>query len=272
MPESVYLGTQGWSYAAWVGPFYPLGTAQPGMLQVYGRAFSTVEVDSTFYAVPPAPVVREWRDRVPVGFIFSLKIPQEITHTRQLVDTTGVLKQFLERVDPLGDRLGPFLVQLSPGFRATDEHWSVLERFVNSLPVGYRWAIEFRDPKWITSDLLALLSGRNIALALVDGRWIRRRVMLDLIHRPTADFAYIRWMGSSRTISDYSRVQVDREHDVTLWAEALRALGTRVRTVFGYFNNHFEGHSPHSVRVLQRLLGQEPVEPRALQEQAELFG
>lgn len=272
MAESVYLGTQGWSYAAWVGPFYPQGTVQAGMLQVYGRAFSTVEVDSTFYSVPPAPVVREWRDRVPDGFIFSLKVPQEITHTRQLVGARDVLDQFLERADLLDDRLGPLLIQLSPGFRATAEHRSTLEEFAKALPTGYRWVVEFRDPKWITSDLLDLLRDRNIALALVDGRWIRRRVMLDLIHRPTADFAYVRWMGPSRTITDYSRIQVDREHEMALWAEALRGLGARVRTVFGYFNNHFQGHSPHSVRVLQRLLGQEPVEPQALQEQAELFG
>ncbi len=272
MVTDIYLGTQGWSYSAWVGPFYPRGTSQSRMLHVYGRAFATVEVDSTFYAVPAEPIVREWRERVPDGFVFSLKVPQEITHTRQLVETSGVLDQFLERADLLGDRLGPLLIQLSPAFRATQEHRSVLDEFVSALPTRYQWAIEFRDPKWITSEMLDRLRARNVALALVEGRWIRRRMMLDLVNRPTADFAYVRWMGPSRTITDYSHVQEDRERELALWADALRALRARVRAVFGYFNNHFQGHSPHSVRTLQRLLGQKPVEPRALQEQVELFG
>ncbi len=272
MEGDVYLGTQGWSYPAWVGPFYPRGTTQSAMLRMYARAFRSVEVDSTFYGIPPAPVVREWRERVPDGFLFSLKLPQEITHTRQLVDVEEMLTQFLDRAALLDDRLGPLLVQLSPAFRATEEHRSILTDFLNTLPKAQHWAIEFRDPKWITSSMLDELRVRNVALALVDGRWIRRRVMLDLVHRPTADFAYIRWMGPSRTITDYSHVQIDQERELSVWAEAVRALRTRVRAVFGYFNNHFQGHSPQSVRSLQTLVGQQPVEPQALQDQVELFG
>jgi uncharacterized protein YecE (DUF72 family) len=265
------LGTQGWSHPAWVGPFYPAGTPQSSFLSVYARAFSTVEADSTFYAVPAAPIVREWRERVPDGFVFSLKVPQEITHTRQLVDVREVLAQFLERAELLGDHLGPILVQLSPAFCVTEERRTVLEQFLRELPGGYRWAVEFRDPRWITDAVLDWLRVRNVAVALVDGRWVRRRVMLELAARPTANFAYVRWMGPSRALADYSRVQLDRERELAQWAAAVRSLRGQVRTIFGYFNNHFQGHGPHSVRALQRLVGQTPVEPRALHEQVELF-
>lgn len=267
----VLLGTQGWSYPAWIGPFYPKGTAQAAMLALYAKAFSTVEVDSTFHGIPAETVVREWRERVPKGFLFSLKIPQEITHTRQLVDVEPLLTRFLTRVDVLEDRLGPLLVQMSPGFRATAEHRSVLTAFLEGLPTGYRWVIEFRDPKWITADTLDLLHERAVALALVDGRWLKRRVVLDLTRRPTTQFGYLRWMGPTRSILDYSHVQVDRGAELTRWAEAIRALRSRVPTVFGYFNNHFEGHGPHSVRELERIVGQKPVEPRSRQAQVELF-
>ncbi len=271
MTAEVLLGTQGWGYPAWVGPFYPHGTKQAGMLQIYSRAFRTVEVDSTFYGTPPEAVVREWRERVPQDFVFALKIPQEITHTRQLTDVQELLNQFLERARLLGDTLGPLLVQLSPAFRATDEHESILAEFIGQLPAEFRWAVEFRDPRWVTTAMLERLRSHNIALALVDGRWIRRRTVLDLIRQPTADFAYIRWMGPTRSIIDYSRVQVDRDRELAQWGDAIRALAERVRTVYGYFNNHFQGHSPQSARSLQRAVGQTPMDPKALRQQVELF-
>ena len=155
--------------------------------------------------------------------------------------------------------------------QATEEHESILAEFIGQLPAQFQWAVEFRDPRWVTTAMLERLRSHNIALALVDGRWIRRRMVLDLIHQPTADFAYVRWMGPTRSIIDYSRVQVDRDRELGQWAEAIRALSDRVRTVYGYFNNHFQGHSPQSARSLQRAVGQTPTDPKALRQQVELF-
>ena len=92
------LGAQGWNYAAWVGPFYPHGTRAPDYLRTYARAFDTVEVDSTIYAIPPASTVRGWASRTPASFKFSLKLPQEITHERRFVDAVDVLSAFIDRV------------------------------------------------------------------------------------------------------------------------------------------------------------------------------
>lgn len=271
MTAQVLLGTQSWGFKGWVGPFYPVGTRSADMLSVYGHAFPTVEVDSTFYAIPAGPVVRSWAQSVPDEFIFALKVPQAITHERQLEAAGDLLERFLERARLLEDRLGPLLIQMSPAFHPTGENRSVLKDFVAALPDGYRWAMEFRHPRWIGPATLDLLRGRNVALALADGRWIRRSTLLDLAERPTADFAYLRWLGSSRALTDFSRVQVVRDRELWHWASAIRALSSRVPAVFGYINNQFEGHAPESVRRLQQMVGQEPVPAEALRDQAELF-
>jgi uncharacterized protein YecE (DUF72 family) len=267
----IRLGTQGWNYGSWVGEFYPIGTKPAGMLEVYARAFSTVEVDSTAYAIPADPIVRNWRARVPEGFVFSLKVPQEITHERRLKDSQTLLRRFLDRVEQLEDRLGPILVQLAPGFRTTDANRTALREFLGTLPTGFRWAVEFRDPGWMTPATYELLKSRNVSLVLVDGRWLRLEVMADLALEPTADFAYVRWLGKDRRLADFSRPQLDRDEDFKAWSQIFATLQTRVTSIYGYFNNYYEGHAPHSVREMQQLVGQEAVSPDSLREQGELF-
>jgi uncharacterized protein YecE (DUF72 family) len=269
MPGSLRLGTQGWNYDAWVGPFYPPGTRAADYLTVYARAFDTVEVDSTFYAIPPARTVQGWAARTPAHFTFALKLPQEITHERKLRESDDVLALFVERARELGPKLGPILVQLGPDFAPVE--LPALARFLPRLPADLRFAVEFRQRGWIHDGVLALLRDHNVALALSDGRWIPRKQMMQLATRPTADFAYVRWMGPDRTIVDYSRIQVDRTRELELWSGVLWPLVEQGVDVFGYVNNHFAGHSPSSVRDLQRLLRQTPVEPEQLGEQMSLF-
>jgi uncharacterized protein YecE (DUF72 family) len=271
MSATVLLGTQGWNYPAWVGPLYPPGTRPGEMLGLYARAFRTVEVDSTFYAIPPEPVVAGWRDRVPGEFRFALKVPQEVTHDRRLVDTESVLERFVIRARVLGEKLGPLLLQLPPDFTPTADARRALTGFIAALPPGFRWAVEFRHSGWLTPETSQLLRSRNVALTLVDGRWIKRGRMLDLAIEPTADFGYVRWMGPDRQLTDYSKPQVDRSRELSMWAVALAALAARVKTMFGYFNNHFQGHSPHSVREFQRMIGQKTIDPEKLRSQVEIF-
>lgn len=265
------LGTQGWSYPSWVGPFYPAGTRQTGMLEVYGRAFHTVEVDATFYAVPGEAVLHGWREQVPEGFLFALKVPQAITHERRLVGAEPLLRRFLDRAAVLGSALGPLLVQLSPDFHATQANREALAEFVSVLPIRYRWAVEFRHADWLTAGTLELLGRYNVALVLADARWVKRGLMLDLAIEPTTNFSYVRWIGAQRRVVDYSRVQVDRDDELALWARALETIAPRVSTIFGYVHNQYQGHGPHTARALQRILGQEPTGPELLREQAELF-
>lgn len=269
MSAPIRIGTQGWNYDAWVGSFYPEGTRVVDFLSVYSRAFDTVEVDSTFYAVPPAKTIRSWAQRTPSGFVFALKMPQEITHERRFRDCGDQAKEFFDRVRELEDKLGPVLIQLGPDFRESE--LPALAKFLPTLPQDIAFAIEFRDRGWLHDGVIALLAEHNVCLALSDGRWIPRKQMMALAERPTADFAYIRWMGADREIVDYSRVQIDRSRELEAWAGIISHMAARGRTIYGYVNNHFAGHSPASARELQRMLGLTPMEPEQLGEQMTLF-
>lgn len=268
----ILIGTQGWNYTAWVGPFYPPGTRATEFLPTYTRAFRAVEVDSTFYAVPDARTVRAWTERTPPDFTFALKMPKEVTHERRLRNEDDLVHEFLDRARELGPKLGPILLQMGPDF-APDELPAV-EQFLASLPRDLRFALELRQSRWMRSDvlphLLEVLAGYDVALALSDGKWIRRETMLALAEHTTADFLYVRWMGPDREITDYSRVQFDRSEEIKAWAEVLKRVAN-TREIYGFFNNHFAGHSPASAREMQRLLGQQPVEPETLRGQRSLF-
>lgn len=265
----IRIGTQGWNYDAWVGPFYPIGTRAVDYLFLYARAFDCVEVDSTFYAIPSAKTFRDWAGRVPAGFTFALKLPKEISHEQRLRDAAGLAPLFFDRARELGPKLGPILIQLGPDF--LPDQRPALEGFLGTLPRDLQFAVEFRQRGWIDDDVLALLADHNVALALTDARWIPRKTMLALAEHPTADFAYVRWMGPDRKIVDYSRIQFDRSRELEAWSHALRVLNERVKFVWGFANNHFAGHSPETARELQKLVGQRVVLPGELGEQRSLF-
>ena len=268
---TIRIGTQGWNYPAWVGPMYPPGTRPAEFLPTYAKAFGIVEVDSSFYAVPDANAVRAWAERTPADFTFALKMPREVTHDRRLVRADDVTHEFLDRARDLGSKLGPILLQLSPDF--SPDEMPALEQFLPTLPRDLRFAVEVRQSRWMRADvlpsLLSLLTNHGIALALSDGRWIARDKLLELAEQPTADFLYVRWMGPDREITDYSHIQFDRSAEINAWAEVLRKVAHTI-DVYGFFNNHFAGHSPASARMLQKLLGQEVVEPAALRRQGML--
>ena len=266
---AIRVGTQGWNYDAWVGPFYPTGTRPVDYLRTYTRAFDTVEVDSTFYAIPPEKTVQGWAERSPRGFKFALKMPQEITHERKLRDSGGVAAEFIERARALGEKLGPILLQFGPDFGPSE--LPALAAFLPTLPTDLRFAVEFRHRGWIHDGVIALLAEHHVALALSDGRWIPRKQMLALAERPTAPFVYVRLMGPDREIVDYSRTQVDRSRELEMWAAAIKALGTKGVDINVYINNHFAGHSPASARELLSMLGRRPVRPDEMGEQISLF-
>jgi uncharacterized protein YecE (DUF72 family) len=269
MTTALHIGTQGWNYSAWAGAFYPDGARPAEFLSIYARAFSTVEVDSTFYAVPPAATVRGWYDRTPPDFTFALKMPQAVTHESRLRYIDGTADLFFERARELRDKLGPVLVQLGPDFGP--EELPALVDFVPRLPRDVRIAIEFRARGWMTPGVLAFLRDYGVAVALVDGPWVPRRWMVELVARPTASFHYIRWMGPNRNLVDHSRIQVDRTRELTTWAAAIRNVPEGVADVYGYVSNYFAGHAPRSARDLQDMLGLAPVDPETLGEQMRLL-
>lgn len=260
MQSNIHIGAQGWNYEDWLGPFYPRGTRSGDFLEVYAKAFDTVEIDSTFYAVPAANAVEGWRKRAPEGFTYSLKLPQEITHQQRLRDSQAVLEQFCERVSLLGEKLALILIQLPPDFGPLSVE--ALKQFLPLLPRQLRFAIEFRDRTWLNKTngerVLPLLRAAGVGLALSDSPWVPRELLFRLIERwerwALAEFAYVRWMAP-RDLTVFSHVQIERTQELTEWASAVKELSARVKQVYGYFSNYYQGHSPASVQQFKELLG-----------------
>jgi uncharacterized protein YecE (DUF72 family) len=249
---NLYLGTQGWSYDSWVGDFYPAGTPTIAFLEHYAAEFNTVELDTTFYAIPRASTVSGWRERTPDGFRFAAKFPKVITHEKQLASCTDETIAFLDAMTLLGDKLGPLLLQMPPAFSAGQ--MEDLTAFLQGLPAGFRYALEVRHRSWLGKETLARLLGlvqqQGVALCLVQHAWMPH---LDEI---TAPFTYIRWLGRREDIpdDDYSHVRINRDAQLDTWAEQVGRYLRAGVIVYGYFNNHYQGHSPASVRGLQRRL------------------
>jgi uncharacterized protein YecE (DUF72 family) len=273
-----HIGCQGWNYDDWVTPpaadahvFYPHGTRTIDMLELYARAFETVEVDSTFYAVPAGSTVDQWARRTPPGFTFALKLPQAITHEAGLRPSGDqIVTDFCTTARRLGDKLGPVLVQLPPQFEATPENVSALQNFLPQLPRDVRFAVEFRHSSWATIEIAELLARYNVAVALVEGQWIARRALWQMFAAAPADFAYVRWMGA-RDIARFDQIVRPRDQNLELWCEAITRLCARGTNVYAYFSNYYEGHAPASAYKLQRLLGQDVVTAAELADQRSLF-
>ncbi|MFP3853891.1 MAG: DUF72 domain-containing protein [Anaerolineales bacterium] len=241
------LGTQGFSFKDWVGPFYPDGTQPRRYLEIYARHFPSVEIDSTFYATPRESVVAGWRERTPEGFRFAAKFPRLITHDKKLDRAKADAESFIQRMQILGDKLGVLTLQFAYDFGP--EFSDRLERFLEDLPEGPRYAVEVRNRGWLEPNFGEMLSHYGVALVLQDLHYMPR---LDWV---TADFTVIRWLGRRKDIEVFDRIQLDREARLRDWAERVQGFMESGVDVYGYFNNHFAGHSPASVRRFADVLG-----------------
>lgn len=273
------IGCQGWNYADWVtGPassekvFYPRGTRADEMLEVYARVFSTVEVDSTFYAIPSAKTVDGWARRTPPGFTFSLKLPQEITHQHALRPSCAeALAEFCDHASLLRDKLGVVLIQLPPQFEMSQANVRALQDFLPLLPREMRFSIEFRSREWLAESTASLLEKYNVALALVEGQWLGLARVRQMASRPgAADFAYVRWMGE-RDLSRFDIVQRPQDENLRGWHQLLAGFSERVPKIYAYFSNFYEGHAPASANKLKRLLGQPTLDASDIEDQPSLF-
>lgn len=251
---ALHLGTQGFTYPSWVGTFYPTGTPSRAFLEFYASQFDTVELDTTFYAIPRRSTIEGWRTRTPDGFQFAAKFPKSITHDKLLEDCAEETLAFLDTMTLLGHKLGPLLLQMPPSWGATG--FAALAAFLQHLPSGFRYVLEVRHRSWLGKDqmprLLELLRKHGVALCLVQHAW------MPALDEVTAPFVYIRWLGRREDIpdDDFSHVRINRDAQLDRWAAQIRKYLASGRIVYGYFNNHYQGHSPASVRSLQmRLIG-----------------
>ena len=201
----------------------------------------------------------------------AAEMPQEMTHERALRSgSIELLKEFCERARVLKEKLASVLVQMPPQFELTPENGRALREFVPRLPRDIRFSIEFRSADWLKQTVLDFLTEHNVALALVEGQWISQDDVWHLSEHPTADFAYIRWMGA-RNLTRFDTVQRAQDENLQAWSKMIARLAERVPVVLAYFSNFYEGFAPASANKLKRLLGQQTVEAADLEDQPSLF-
>lgn len=275
LKSQIQIGCQGWNYADWTTKaggetiFYPRGTKSGEMLEIYAKAFETIEVDSTFYAVPPGSTVENWYKKTPQDFTFSLKMPQEITHEYGLREPAfPILDEFCERVLLLKEKLGSVLIQLPPNFEASKENAQALRNFLAYLPGKIRFAVEFRNREWLVEWTYEELSKNKVALCAVEGNWLPRETMFEALQKQILDFGYVRFMGE-RDLQTFDRVVRPQDANLAMWKGEIET--SKAKDIFIYFSNFYEGFAPESVNKLRGLLGQKIVEVGELENQSSLF-
>ncbi len=260
----ILLGTSAFTADGWQPSFYPPGMKSRDFLSYYATQFATVEVDSTFYGCPSASTFNNWSARTPEDFIFSVKIPQVISHEKALVDCDSEFEEFVKTMDFLGPKLGPILFQFPLfdrwKFPKQDSFLGVLAPFLKKLPTDHKFVIEIRNKTWLDARFADVLREHNVGLALTDTSFMPRpwelKEKFDLV---TADFLYIRWLGDRKRIekqtTTWDKVIVDRESDLKKWVDILKEMVNerKIRKLFAYANNHYEGFGPATVKRFMGL-------------------
>jgi len=244
---NIVLGTSGWSYEEWVEPFYKFKNISK--LRFYNKVFRTAEIDSTFYRYPTEGTVFGWLRYTHPNFIFTAKVPKQITHEKMLDLKEGVeddINKFCELMRRLlaAGKLGCLLIQLPPSF--TYDYVGRLENFFEVIPKQFSYAVEFRHLSWMNDETWKLLSKHKIAYTNVDEPLLPPDVKM------TSNIAYFRWHGRGRRPwFDYRY----KEEELKPWVPKVREAAADVERVYGYFNNHYHGYAVENCLQVLEMLG-----------------
>lgn len=235
--RQVHVGTSGWSYAHWRGVLYERGTKD--LLGRFVREFDTVELNASFYHWPTDARFAAWRDKLPDGFVMSVKAPRGITHARRLQLTSPWAQRIAAGLGALGDRSGPLLVQLPPALERDD---ALLDDFLGALPPIARTAVELRHRSWEADEVFEILERHGAAYCIMNGPGLTTTL------RVTAPFVYVRLHGPAEQ-EIYAGGYSDRA--LSEWAERIDTWRREGREVFVYFNNDLGGHAVLDARTLR---------------------
>jgi uncharacterized protein YecE (DUF72 family) len=240
--SKIWIGTSGWTYDGWRGPFYPEEVAKKDWLAWYGTQFPTTEINGSFYRTPSLEAVRGWREQTPRNFLFAWKASKFITHWKRLTNSENSVELMVTRLKVLGPKAGPVLFQLPPRFKANRER---LASFLKLLPKRYEYTFEFRDRSWYEDEILDVLRDYDISLCLSDHHdapapW-----------EVTARHVYVRGHGPSGQYKDNYPDKTLRD-----WARQIEGWQRQRRTVYCYFDNDQKSAAPQDARRLMKLLGE----------------
>jgi uncharacterized protein YecE (DUF72 family) len=240
--RTVLIGTSGWSYRSWRGPFFPRDLPARMHLEYYAKNFPTTELNGVFYRTPTEEAVRGWAQHTPDHFVFAWKASKFITHWKRLNDTSRNSLELMEsRLRLLRTKAGPVLFQLPPQFQKNRER---LASFLKLLSPKRRYAFEFRHRSWFEDDILDLLRDNDIALCISDHHdapspWVA-----------TAHHVYVRGHGPSGRYRGHYRRNTLRK-----WQRWLQGVRGRGRPVYVYFDNDQKSAAPKDALNFINLLG-----------------
>ncbi len=240
--DMVHIGTSGWHYQHWKGPFYPSDINDRKMLDYYQTHFKTAEINNTFYQLPAAKTLVEWRESVPEDFIFSVKASRYITHMKKLKDPREPVNNFLARIEALNPKLGPILFQLPPRWGCNPQR---LTNFLEVLPDDKAYIFEFRDSSWFNDQVYRALEEKACAFCIYD---LDRELSPKVV---TADFIYIRLHGPQAPYQgQYS--------DGTLagWAKDFDKWTEKGKEIYCYFDNDQAGYAASDALKLKKMIDQ----------------
>jgi uncharacterized protein YecE (DUF72 family) len=215
---NLYLGCPVWSFKGWVGNFYPKGTKSSDFLREYAKRLTTIEANTTFYAVPAPQTIESWVEQTPEAFRFCLKIPKAISHNGTLKDYIDRAHGFVDTMRPLASKLGPMFLQLPPSY--SPKLMPDLATFLSAFPKDIRLGVEVRHLDWFEDEhrnaLNKLLADHNMARVVIDTRPIRelagddsikgsayeslleareRKPNVPVFEEVTTDFTFLRFIG-----------------------------------------------------------------------------
>ena len=241
--DTVFLGTMGWSYNFW--SLYD-GLNPSSYLTRYAEYFNSVEVNSSFYRIPSKSTVQNWEKQVPEGFIFSLKVPQSISHSHALDYDPEKLDAFLDHIKPLKEKLGPLLLQLPPTL--TSEHSIKLGIILDQLN-EYNVAVEFRHKDWFKEETYTLLRNHNTALVYVEHPWQPTALV------ETGKFTYIRLEGDRKKVNgEKGETEQDRLSDNQRWADWISSEQSQGRSTYLYVSKYYSGYPPTDIEQIRARL------------------
>jgi uncharacterized protein YecE (DUF72 family) len=272
-----YVGCPIWANKEWVDTLYPKGTKPADFLRLYAQQLTTVEGNTTFYAVPSLATVQKWAEETPETFRFCPKLPRAVSHAGKLMDHQAEAMQFLAVMSRLGSRLGPLFLQLPPSY--SPANGADLREFLEAWPAEVQLAVEVRHPAWFNESyhrkLQELLSGFGMARVIIDTRPIRslagdqilegsvykrmlqareRKPDVPVIPEPTAPFTFLRYIG--HPLIDHNVAYLDE------WAGYLSQWLQEGRDAYVFCHCPDERMDPQLCRELhQRVAEKAPIAP-----------
>jgi uncharacterized protein YecE (DUF72 family) len=228
------IGTSGFHYRHWRGIYYPDTLPTNKWLTFYAKDFDTVELNNTFYRLPAPATFDAWRKQAPKGFCYALKFSRYGSHLVRLTKPRDTIRKFLQRAVRLKEFLGPILVQLPPNWNANPQR---LASFLKAAPKARRWAVEFRDPRWLCDEIFDILKQHGAALCIHDMIENHPRVV-------TTQWVYLRFHGD-RYHGSYPRAFLRSQ------AAEIRKYLADGLDVFAYFNNDADGYAVQNAATLR---------------------